>query len=330
MRAAEICESRSSPKKSRRCPSAHSYCLTDLGARRRCRRSSQMEAKTWNVGSGSAGSSGRLRRLPLAAVHLAHQHLHVRERLLLGPPLPLAADLDEVLLRPDLEADAERAPARGLLDPEPPGSRARHQLGRSEGIQRSRTYGRKFVPSTAARRPVARRRAAPAGDVAAPRAADRLRRGRSAAGDRPAGRRGGRRSGRPSRRSRRGGEPPRRRRQARIDPRRDRRARQAVERSPRCHRGQESPGLSRWQTPRVKNREHPTNSRPNQQPKTTRPTPSTEAQETRAKSDTKALQERHRGLIPTPTRTPRQHQVETSTQLHFMQTVPGSLRAVPM
>ena len=161
---------------------------------------------------------GRLRRLPLAPVHLAHQHLHLRERLLLGPPLPLAADLDEVLLRPDLEADAERATALVSLTRSRPVRGRGISSERSEGIRATRSGARKFAPSAAARPPEARRRRGRAGDVAAPRAADRPRRGRSAAGARPAGRRGGRRCGRPSRRSRRGGERPARRRQARRDP----------------------------------------------------------------------------------------------------------------
>src|SRR3954447_12977881 len=77
---------------------------------------------------GLGRSSGRLGGLPSPAVHLTHQHLHLRDGLLLGPPLPLAAKLDEVLLWPDLEADSERPAAAGLLDSEASGPRARHQL----------------------------------------------------------------------------------------------------------------------------------------------------------------------------------------------------------
>ena len=204
MRAAEICEGRSSPKKSRRCPSAHSYCATDLGARRRWRRSSQMEAKTWNVGSGSAARCGRLGRLPISPVHLAHQHLNLRKRLVLRPPFPLAAELDEVLLWPDLEADPERATAAGLLDSQPAGARARHQLARSGAI-RLRGATRESSPpqqphalgkhgGRCRRRAMRRRRREEPIDLAKVKAQPAPLR---------EGRRDGRRCGRPSHRSRR-------------------------------------------------------------------------------------------------------------------------------
>ena len=49
----------------------------------------------------------RLRWRPLSPIHPAHQDLHLRERLLLRPPFPLATELDEVFVGPDLEANPE-------------------------------------------------------------------------------------------------------------------------------------------------------------------------------------------------------------------------------
>jgi hypothetical protein len=84
---------------------------------------------------GLGPSLGRLRWRPLSPIHPAHQDLHLRECLLLRPPFPLATELDEVFVGPDLKANPERPATAGLLDPQPPGARAGHQLARSGAIR---------------------------------------------------------------------------------------------------------------------------------------------------------------------------------------------------